>query len=167
MVWRNSFDWTPVTDIDTRSTRHVVGGGVAGAEPPHKGGPNRPNRTTAVVSGQWLVVSCGDSPASLLIAEWLWFSCRQRCRRTHPRFGLHAQASATGAKWRNRVQYANLAGPGLPRFCSPPLLSAALSWPSNFVEDGFTGRDPTDGGAADALHRTACICIRNCRRWKP
>ena len=37
--------------------RHEVGegccrrGGVAGAEPPHKGGPNRPDRTTAVVSG--------------------------------------------------------------------------------------------------------------------
>ena len=30
-------------------------GGVAGAEPPHKGGPNRPDRTTAVVGGQWLV----------------------------------------------------------------------------------------------------------------
>ena len=26
-------------------------GGVAGAEPPHKGGPNRPDRPTAVVSG--------------------------------------------------------------------------------------------------------------------
>ena len=35
------------------------GGGVAGAEPPHKGGPTRPDRTTAVVSGQWLVVSRG------------------------------------------------------------------------------------------------------------
>ena len=36
-------------------------GGVAGAEPPHKGGPNRPDRTTAVVGGQWSVVSdCGD-----------------------------------------------------------------------------------------------------------
>ena len=32
-------------------------GGVAGAEPPHKGGPNRPHPTTAVVSGQWLVAS--------------------------------------------------------------------------------------------------------------
>ena len=47
--------------------RHQVGeaccrrGGVAGAEPPHKGGPNRPDRTTAVVSGQWLVVSGGVS----------------------------------------------------------------------------------------------------------
>ena len=36
--------------------RHLVDeaccrtGGVAGAEPPHKGGPNRPDRTTAVVS---------------------------------------------------------------------------------------------------------------------
>ena len=35
--------------------RHVVGGGVAGAEPPHKGGPNRPDRPNC--SGQWLVVS--------------------------------------------------------------------------------------------------------------
>ncbi len=39
--------------------RHTVGeaccrrGGVAGAEPPHKGGPNRPDRPTAVVSSQW------------------------------------------------------------------------------------------------------------------
>ena len=40
-----------LSNIDTRSARHVVGGGVAGAEPPHKGGPNRPDRTTAVVSG--------------------------------------------------------------------------------------------------------------------
>ena len=42
--------------------RHQVGeaccrrGGVAGAEPPHKGGPNRPDRPEkqwSVVSGQW------------------------------------------------------------------------------------------------------------------
>ena len=45
-----------------RQCRHQVDeaccrrGGVAGAEPPHKGGPNRPDRPTAVVSGQWLVV---------------------------------------------------------------------------------------------------------------
>ena len=34
-------------------------GGVAGAEPPHKGGPNRPDRPElqwSVVSGQWSVV---------------------------------------------------------------------------------------------------------------
>ena len=40
----------------TRWIRHVVGGGVAGAEPPHKGGPNRPDRPKvqwSVVSGQW------------------------------------------------------------------------------------------------------------------
>ncbi len=43
-------------------SRHQVGeaccrrGGVAGAEPPHKGGPNRPDRPNC--SGQWLVVSC-------------------------------------------------------------------------------------------------------------
>ena len=35
----------------------LLGGGVAGAKPPHKGGPNRPDRTSAVVSGQWSVVS--------------------------------------------------------------------------------------------------------------
>ena len=46
--------------------RHPVGegccrrGGVAGAEPPHKGGPNRPDRPEqqwSVVGGQWSVVS--------------------------------------------------------------------------------------------------------------
>ena len=45
---------------------HLVGeaccrrGGVAGAEPPHKGGPNRPDRPElqwSVVSGQWLVAA--------------------------------------------------------------------------------------------------------------
>ena len=30
-----------------------LGGGVAGAEPPHKGGPNRPDRPKG--SGQWSV----------------------------------------------------------------------------------------------------------------
>ena len=30
---------------------------MRGRSPPHKGGPNRPDRPTAVVSGQWLVVS--------------------------------------------------------------------------------------------------------------
>ena len=33
-----------------------IRGGDAGAEPPHKGGPNRPDRPNC--SGQWLVVSC-------------------------------------------------------------------------------------------------------------
>ena len=32
------------------TTRGCRRGGVAGAEPPHKGGPNRPDRPTAVVS---------------------------------------------------------------------------------------------------------------------
>ena len=54
--WRRSVGWAPV------QYRHQVGegccrrGGVAGAEPPHKGGPNRPDRTElqwSVVSGQW------------------------------------------------------------------------------------------------------------------
>ena len=55
MVWLTTFGMAHVTNIDTRSARHVVGGGVAGAEPPHKGGPNRPDRPNC--SGQWLVVS--------------------------------------------------------------------------------------------------------------
>ena len=38
--------------IETPGRRGMLlGGGVAGAEPPHKGGPNRPDRTTAVASG--------------------------------------------------------------------------------------------------------------------
>ncbi len=46
-------------------TRHMVDeaccrrGGVAGAGPPHKGGPNRPDRPEMqqlVVSSQWIVV---------------------------------------------------------------------------------------------------------------
>ena len=51
-VWRDSLDWAPVTNIGTRSMRHVFGGGVAGAEPPHKGGRLRP---TAQM--QWSAVS--------------------------------------------------------------------------------------------------------------
>ena len=58
-------------------------GGVAGAEPPHKGGPNRPDRTTAVVSGQWLVVRGGVLAASDLMAEWPWFGLGQRYVRVH------------------------------------------------------------------------------------
>ena len=41
---------------------------------------------------------------------------------------LPSFAIPTGANRRNRVQYANLAGLGLPRLCSSPLWSAALSW---------------------------------------
>ena len=35
------------SNIDTRSATDVVGGGVAGAPPPHKGGPTRPDRPKA------------------------------------------------------------------------------------------------------------------------
>ena len=44
VVGLDTFDKAPVTNIDTRSATDVVGGGVAGAEPPHKGGPTRPDR---------------------------------------------------------------------------------------------------------------------------
>ena len=46
-------------------------GGVAGAKPPHKGGPNRPDRTTAVVSGQWSVVSGQWSVVSVALGVCL------------------------------------------------------------------------------------------------
>ena len=64
--------------------RHQVGeaccrrGGVAGAEPPHKGGPNRPDRPElqwSVISGQrrhftYLWVDRGLDMAPLLPEEW-------------------------------------------------------------------------------------------------
>ncbi|MCY4080624.1 MAG: hypothetical protein OXF54_10295, partial [Caldilineaceae bacterium] len=34
VVWRSSFDWTHVTNIDTRSARHVVGRGRCGGGAP-------------------------------------------------------------------------------------------------------------------------------------
>lgn len=53
---RNSFDWTPVTNVDTLSSRHVVGGGgVAGRVPPAQGRADGP--TVQNCSGQWLEVS--------------------------------------------------------------------------------------------------------------
>ena len=52
-----------LANIGTRSVRDIVGGGgVAGAEPPHKGGPNRPDRT----EGQFLVLSF----EFLVVGDW-------------------------------------------------------------------------------------------------
>ena len=63
--------------------RHQVGqaccrrGGVAGAEPPHKGGPNRPDRPElqwSVVSGRWSVVRDRTWRAWVVEgADWYWF----------------------------------------------------------------------------------------------
>ena len=47
------------------TTRGCRRGGVAGAEPPHKGGPNRPDRP----EGQWSVVSGQLSEGSLPLAQ--------------------------------------------------------------------------------------------------
>ena len=85
--------------------RHQVGeaccrrGGVAGAEPPHKGGPNRPDRPElqwlvvsgqwSVVSDHWLVVRGGASPNSGLKADWTWLRCYPRFRKDHPNDGMH------------------------------------------------------------------------------
>ena len=71
--------------------RHQVGeaccrrGGVAGAEPPHKGGPNRPDRPEL----QWSVVRGGASPTSGLRADWTWLRCCPRYRKVHPNIGMH------------------------------------------------------------------------------
>ena len=78
--------------------RHQVGeaccrrGGVAGAEPPHKGGPNRPDRPEMQglgAGGQGLVVRDGATPVSGLIADRTWLSCYPRYRKDHPNFGMH------------------------------------------------------------------------------
>ena len=54
VVWLDTFDWGPSTNFDHQVGEGCFGrGGVAGAEPPHKGGPNRPDRPEL----QWLVVS--------------------------------------------------------------------------------------------------------------
>ena len=71
--------------------RHQVGeaccrrGGVAGAEPPHKGGPNRPDRPEK----QWLVVSGQRRPLHRFknrVGEWLWLRCRRSCRKVRTHF---------------------------------------------------------------------------------
>ncbi len=61
VVWRNSFDWVHVTNVDTRFGEACCRrGGVAGAEPPHKGGPNRPDRPELQGSGDRDGASCAS-----------------------------------------------------------------------------------------------------------
>ena len=62
----------------------LLAGGVAGAEPPHKGGPNRPDRPTAVVSGQWSVVRDCAILASELLVERLWLRSYTRYAKVRP-----------------------------------------------------------------------------------
>ena len=65
-------------------------GGVAGAEPPHKGGPNRPDRTTAVVSGQWSVVRDRAYSDAELISGWFGLRSDQRHGEVRTRIGMQA-----------------------------------------------------------------------------
>ena len=63
MVWRNLFEWAPVTNVDTRSARDVVGeGALRGRSPRTREGRIGPTAQTAVVSGQW-------SETALILAE--------------------------------------------------------------------------------------------------
>ena len=45
--WRSSFGWARVQYRHQVRRGMLLAGGVAGAEPPHKGGPNRPDRPNA------------------------------------------------------------------------------------------------------------------------
>ena len=78
--------------------RHQVGeaccrrGGVAGAEPPPKGGPNRPDRPRLQglgARGQGLVVRDDALRASGLIADRTWIRRCPRNGRVHPNIGMH------------------------------------------------------------------------------
>ena len=88
MVWRNPFDWAPVTNIGTRSARDVVGeGALRGRSPRTREGRIGP--TAQKISGQWLVVRDGALPASELIADWTWLRCYPRYRKVHLNIGMH------------------------------------------------------------------------------
>ena len=79
-------------NIDTRSTRHVVGeGALRGRSPRTREGRIGP--TARNCSGQWSVVSEGPFAASRGCAEWPCPSCCLRCRRTRLHFGMHPSIS--------------------------------------------------------------------------
>ena len=61
-------------------------GGVAGAEPPHKGGPNRPDRPEK----KWSVVREGANSDTDLISRWLGLRSDLRHGEVRPHFGMHA-----------------------------------------------------------------------------
>ncbi len=83
-----------VTNVDTRFGEACCRrGGVAGAEPPHKGGPNRPDRPELqflVLSFQFLVVRgqfCA-SAGSELIMRWLGVRSDLRRGEVRTHFGM-------------------------------------------------------------------------------
>ena len=71
-------------------------GGVAGAEPPHKGGPKgrRPDRPEM----QWSVVSDGAAPGSVLTEFWPWSICSLRYTRVRTHFGMHLPGWSVSAR---------------------------------------------------------------------
>ena len=67
-------------------------GGVAGAEPPHKGGPKRPDRPKIQglgARGQGLVVSDGNTFDSELSARWERLCCYLRREKVRPHSKRH------------------------------------------------------------------------------
>ena len=82
MVWRNSFDWAPVTNVDSKSFRHVVEGGRCGGSPPAQGRAEGPTAQRQ-----------GESADSSCVQNWPktdrgWVAARKYARvRTH--LGMH------------------------------------------------------------------------------
>ena len=88
VVWLDTFDWAPVTNIDTRSARHVVRpGALRGRSPCTREGRIGPTAQLHC-SGQWSVVRDGALPASGLIADWTWLRCYPRDGKGRPKIGM-------------------------------------------------------------------------------
>ena len=94
------------------TARTGLGGGVAGAEPPHKGGPNRPDRPNC--SGQWSGVREFASPDAVLTVKWLWLSRYPELYIGEKVFGVPGTgwggSSQVKRDWRVRPEH----GPSVP-----------------------------------------------------
>ncbi len=80
VVGLNPFEWGPVTNIDTRSARHVVGeGALRGRSPRTREGRLGP--TARNCSSQWSVVKEGAIADSELMGDWTWLGWYLRYRK--------------------------------------------------------------------------------------
>ena len=84
---RNPVEQALVANVDTRSMRHVVGGGaLRGRSPRTREGRIGP--TAQNCSGQWSVVRDGAATGSGFVAKWLRLRCYPRNRKSGPRSGM-------------------------------------------------------------------------------
>ena len=65
VVWPETFDWAPATNVDTRSVRHVVGEGALRGRSPR----TREGRIGPTAQLQWSVVSGWWSEKSLWLPQ--------------------------------------------------------------------------------------------------